>query len=87
MLRITDMNGAGGGRTLKIEGRIDAAQIEELSRAVAAVLTAAPLVLDMSGVTYVDRPGVDLLHVLRGRGVQLRNCSPFIETLISTESR
>lgn len=85
MLRITEMDRQGGSRMLKVEGRIDGRQLEELARAVTAALEAAPVALEMSGVTYVDRSGVELLHVLRDRGVELRNCSAFVETLVSTD--
>ena len=87
MLRITDMNGnENRGHSLKVEGRIDVEQVEELLRAVSPAMSGTAMVsLDMSGVTFVDRAGVELLHGLRRRGVELRNCSTFIETLVNGE--
>jgi anti-anti-sigma regulatory factor len=87
VLRITSMNGSEQGRTLRIEGRIAGAEVEELSRAASLALALSPgLVLDMTGVTFIDRIGLELLHGLNARGAELRGCSPFIERLLNGES-
>jgi anti-anti-sigma regulatory factor len=77
-----------GRRTLKIEGRIDGAGTEELYRAVAGALAARDtLVLDMSGVTYVDRVGVEVLRKLVAHGASLEACSSFLDALLNGEGR
>ena len=87
MLRITCMNGNSHDRTLSIEGRIAGAEVEELSRAASlAFAGSARLVLDMAGVTFIDRLGVELLHALGARGAELRGCSTFVERLLNGES-
>jgi anti-anti-sigma regulatory factor len=84
VLRITAMTGDGCVPTLRVEGRIDGAQGEELSRAAASIIDgSARLVLDMSGVTFVDRGGVTVIHRLCASGAELTGCSTFIETLLN----
>lgn len=75
-----------GGRLgeLKVEGRIAGEWVQELAREVGRALAAAPtVVLDMSGVTYVDQAGVDLLRTLRERGAELTECSRFVRVLLN----
>jgi hypothetical protein len=56
---------------------------EELDRACGtAGKDGRRLALDLSGVTFVDRPGVALLRRLAGRLVTLRNHSPFVAELL-----
>jgi anti-anti-sigma regulatory factor len=87
VLRITSMNGREHDRTLRIEGRVAGAEVEELSRAASLALAGkSRLVLDMAGVTFIDRIGLELLHGLSARGAELRGCSPFIERLLNGES-
>jgi anti-anti-sigma regulatory factor len=88
VLRITTVDGNGQIPTLKLEGRIDAAQSGELTRAaMLAFAGSARLLLDMSGVTFVDRAGVTVVHGLCIRGAELTGCSPFIETLLNGGKR
>jgi anti-anti-sigma regulatory factor len=88
VLRITRVNAEGPLTTLRIEGRIDGAEVEELSRAASVAADgSARLLLDMSGVTFVDRAGVQLLQDLGARGAELQGCSNFIETLLNGESK
>ena len=87
MLRITCMNGNSHDRTLTIEGRIAGAEVAELSRAASVAFAGSTLlVLDMAGVTFIDRVGVELLHALGARGAVLRGCSTFVESLLNGES-
>jgi ABC-type transporter Mla MlaB component len=37
------------------------------------------LKLDVADVSYADRAGLTLLMALKKRGVELVNCSPFLE--------
>jgi anti-anti-sigma regulatory factor len=38
----------------------------------------AALRVDLGGVSFIDREGVELLLRLRGRDVALVNCTPFV---------
>lgn len=77
MLKITTVDG-GGGRTLRLEGRLIGPWVEELARACAAPGEATGLTLDLERVAFVDRRAAGLLQGLRERGVRLRGCSPFL---------
>ncbi len=84
MLRITCENGNGLHRTLKVEGRIVGPEIDELSRSVLLALADSPrVVLEMAGVTYIDRAGVELIQTLCGNGAELGECPSFIRTLVN----
>jgi RNA polymerase sigma-70 factor, ECF subfamily len=79
MLRITPIE-AKSPRRLQIEGRITAETSEELVKLAEECL--GELVLDMSGVTFVDRSSIAVLERLRARGTTLDGCSPFIAELL-----
>jgi ABC-type transporter Mla MlaB component len=65
--------------TLKLEGRLIGPWVDELRAACEAHLqTSGRLRLDFAGVSYADREGVSLLVRLRGRGVEMANCSTFL---------
>jgi anti-anti-sigma factor len=84
VLRITAVGGTGPVQTLRIEGRIDGVQAEELSRTATPALAASSrLILDMSGVTFIDRAGVAVVRRLCAGGAELSGCSSFIGTLLN----
>jgi len=63
MLRISQRNGC-----LFVEGRVAGPWVAELSRAAEAFLSQVPSpTLDLSGVSYVDQAGAELLRALDGR--------------------
>jgi hypothetical protein len=72
MLRLTRVMHVNSGVTLMVEGRIVAEWGELLSRECAALIDGGSAVcLDLSGVTYVDARGAELLRQLGPRGVRL----------------
>ncbi len=84
MLRITCVTRNGKCLMVKVEGRIADHWTTELSRVTSLALKTAPhVVLEMSGVTFVDRTGVALLQSLRRRGVRLVDCSDFMWNLVN----
>jgi anti-anti-sigma regulatory factor len=81
MLRITTTDG-DGERTLRLEGRLLEPWVGELLGAYREAASARLLVLDLSGVTFVDAAGVACLRSLLAQGVALRGCSGFISELL-----
>ena len=82
MLRITPTAG-DAEPTLQLEGRLVEPWPAELLRAWReAAVGGNRVVLDLSGVTFVDAAGLACLRDLRERGAVLRGCSAFINELL-----
>ena len=45
----------------------------------------ASLILDLDKVTYIDAPGLALLRLWQGAGLELRGGSPFLQALLAAE--
>ncbi len=83
MLKIARIDKPGTGCTLRLEGRVIGPWVEELRRSCEEALASSTAVaLDLSGVSFIDRPGIPLLQRLRDRGVVLVNCSGFVSALL-----
>jgi anti-anti-sigma regulatory factor len=86
-------NGTGTpiGQTpvLRLEGTLTApAGLDELKRICQPLLDEhSGLVLDLSGITFVDRAAASSLAQLQRRGVVLRGCSPLIQELLKEIDR
>jgi len=79
MLKIVLMETRSRRATLTLEGRVIGPWVQELERSCEDVLsTGAKLTLDFSGVSFVDRGGIELFRSLRSRRVEFLNCSPFV---------
>lgn len=88
MLRITHVTGHDSVPTLKVEGKLLGPWVAELRRACGEwPEPGGPLSLDLSAVTFVDRPGVKLLRDLLGRGVTLTACSGLVAELLHVEGQ
>jgi RNA polymerase sigma-70 factor (ECF subfamily) len=87
MIRITTSLKSDEAVTLSLEG-----QLTEATRAqLAAVLekihaSAAPIVLDLAGLTYADRAGAALLRRLIETGAEMESCTSFVEQLLHAEA-
>jgi hypothetical protein len=81
MLEITKQGTANGGQVIKLEGKLTGEWVDELAR-VTATETPARLSLELSGISFVDRDGVELLRRLISRNVRLCGCSAFVSDLI-----
>jgi hypothetical protein len=78
MLKIEALTTPGGRPRLRLEGRIIGPWVAELRRTCEhALIDGAGLGLDLSEVSFVDPPGLDLLAALERRGVTL-DCSRFV---------
>lgn len=79
MLKIQLFDQQDGTVTLQLAGRVIGPWVGELSRSCERVLRyGGTLSIDLGGVSFVDRHGVEFLRDLRGRQVALVNCSPFV---------
>ena len=89
MFRLTATDaGDGNGTTLRVEGRLVGAWVDELAQAVAAAMNGCGRVtLDLSGVSFVDARGVECLRGVAKRGGRLVGRSAFVATLIPEEDR
>ncbi len=78
MLRVTELQ-TPQGTTLRVEGRVTGPWVDELRRAVAAVIaTHRVLTIDLAEMSFLDLRGVSLLRELESRSVILVNLSPFV---------
>lgn len=78
MLRISVIESAENGTTLRLEGRLVGPWTAELAQACERSLAShRTLTLDLGDVSLIDRPGVALLASLSRRSVVLARCSPY----------
>lgn len=84
MLKITRISSPDAPVTrLRVEGRIVLRTASEVEAACRAALDdGPPLLLDLSGVAFVDADGAAALTALQRRSITLVGCSPFIASLI-----
>lgn len=70
---------------VKVDGRLHADDMEELTRVLDSVQ--GPKELDLSELTSADRTGVAALRELISRGTEIRGASPYIELLLKSGQR
>ncbi len=85
MFRITSADRVGA-RLLRLEGSLTAAEIPLLEASIGQ-MNGTELILDLSGVRWVDVQAASRLHALRAEGVALTACSPFLERLLAAGGR
>jgi anti-anti-sigma regulatory factor len=80
MLKISHTGKAGKTVSLKLEGRVVGAWVGELRQNCELLLgKGRKLCLDLADVSFADPDGVTTLTQFRARGVELVNCSPFLD--------
>jgi RNA polymerase sigma-70 factor (ECF subfamily) len=85
MLRISEA-GEGSERRLVLEGRLSGPAVEEVRRSCERGLARGErMVIDLSGVAYVDPQGRRLLHSLAARRVALDQASPFVSAQLASD--
>jgi len=83
MLRITPESLAEGVERFRLEGRLAGPYVVELGRVMGPPLgRPGRLALDLSGLTYVDTEGAQLLRELVARNVEVHGCSSFVAHLL-----
>jgi hypothetical protein len=85
MLRLTTTKKAGGV-TILAEGELVAEWVELLADTCERLReNGADLRLDLSGLTYVDRQGIERLRLLENAGIRLLDCPPLIRTMLTED--
>jgi len=83
MLRISENGASDGKKVVKLEGRVVGACVTEVQVYCEAILSQGQrLTIDMAGVSFLDRNGVELFRQLATQNVLLSNCSPFLNELL-----
>ena len=86
MLRITLMSQDTKEAVLRIDGWVSEATVHLLERECSSRAGAAErLVLDLSGVKFIDQAGLSLLHRWTGGRLLLRGASSFVRMLLATD--
>jgi len=79
MLRIVEVDATNDSMRLRLDGRLVSQWVEVLrSSCQQAFLNHDRLTLDLAGVSFADREGVQLLRQLEQLQVALINCSLFL---------
>jgi hypothetical protein len=80
MLRITVVESSKIAVTLRVEGRITGAWVEELRTAcnMHTFPDEVQLSLELADISFADAEGIALLRELRNRGVDLIHTTPFL---------
>jgi anti-anti-sigma regulatory factor len=84
VLKITRLSHKGRGLTIKLEGELLGAWVGA-ARDTCTIRGRRPRRLDLTGVTYADAAGVQLLQELMAEGVEIAACSSFIGELLHRE--
>jgi anti-anti-sigma regulatory factor len=75
-------------RAMSVEGQITGEWALLLERECHALLAAdGSIRLDLAAVTYIDRTGVEVLTRLARGSVELVNCLPLIQELLTRSAR
>jgi anti-anti-sigma regulatory factor len=82
LLRITREDSG----TLRLEGRVVQPFMDLLERECSGLFgVSVGVTLDLSGVTLVDREGIETLKRLQRRGAVLRGCSDAVASVLEAE--
>ena len=77
---------AHGDVELKVSGRLDAGNLDELCSMIAAEPGVQGLVLDLVDLVLVDRDTVRFLCECEREGIVLRDCPRYVRTWMDHES-
>jgi hypothetical protein len=83
MLKIT--RATNGEVVFKLSGRMDAENVSELEDLFSAEASGRRIVLDLEGLTLVDRDVVSFLRRCEAGSIQLKNCPAYIREWITGE--
>jgi anti-anti-sigma regulatory factor len=83
MLRIERVVEGSGDTTVRATGRLTGPWVAEFERVLSDHTTHAPVVIDLTEVSFVDRAGIALLRMLRSRTHVTLRCSAFVAEQIS----
>jgi anti-anti-sigma regulatory factor len=89
MLRITEHKEDERSVRLRLDGTLTDQSFAELETALSQKLLSngCRIVLDMSGVSFMQEAAANKLAKLRGESLHVVNCSPFIAALLELAAR
>jgi anti-anti-sigma regulatory factor len=86
VFRVTSDQQSGADVTLKLEGRLAGAWVDEFARELDSAIDRSDRVtLDLDGLSFVDHRGLSVIRGGIGRGARCTGGSEFISTLIEEE--
>ncbi len=85
MLKITVSGQDSSRRIIKLEGKLLHDWIGEVRGFFLGVDKVSFPGLDLSGLTFADREGAELLLQLLRQGVRIESCSPFVAELLGLD--
>src|SRR5262245_61698641 len=86
MLRILRVESEGGRFLLDLQGRIAGEWIDLLEgECTDAIRSGLRVALDLTGVTFIGRSGLEALRRLRAAGVEIGACSPLLADTLEQE--
>jgi anti-anti-sigma regulatory factor len=80
MLRI--QREANGQVVLRISGRLDGENLNELKQLIQSEEVGRPIVLELRDLTLVDQEAVRFLEQCDSNSIELQNCAPYIREWI-----
>jgi anti-anti-sigma regulatory factor len=83
MLRVTTGKADPGTMVIEAHGSIAAEGVGVLTRVVESKRNGRRLVLDLKGVRFADRAGVDLLRRWAAEDVEMRGASPYLRAVLT----
>ena len=86
MLRITEISEDEKTVKLRLDGKIVEAWVSDLEEMCIRYRDekSKTVVLDLSGVTFIDNRGVTMLEKIKDGRLKIVNCSLFIEALLNS---
>jgi hypothetical protein len=82
MLKISVSEQDPAYRIIKLEGKLLQAWVDEVRRFCVEAEDGSLPSLDLSGLSFVDRVGAEMLQQLVRQGVRIHACSPFVAELL-----
>lgn len=83
MLRISST--ANGTTKFTVSGHLNSGNLAELKNLIDAETQGRRIALDLKGLILVDQKAVRYLKRCESKGIELRNCSPYIREWIARE--
>ena len=76
---------ANGYVVFALSGRLQTDSLRELSALLAQEPSARTVILELRDLVLVDRDAVGFLRACEAKGIELRNCPPYIRTWMASD--
>ena len=81
-VKITKINDKKDHTLLKVEGKLMAQDAEMLERTFDVIENGELVAIDLSGVTFVDSDGAEIMGRLERKSVEMKGADFFIQSII-----